>query len=362
MPVPSSRDHSTLQRNFSAWLRSQLDADVSIDNFRVPTGSGFSSETFLFDASWGDERGSFVARMAPAATDTPVFPDYDLSLQVNAMRHVAKHTDVPVPNVRWFEQDTESLGDEFYVMDFLEGRAAPDNPPYVFGSWIQELSVAERTMLTNSVADGMAGIHSVPIDEEALAFLDRPAFGSSPLDQALGYQRWYYDWARAGVEFGCIERAFEWLEANRPANDPIGISWGDARIGNVMFADLEPVAFVDWEMACLGAPEVDVCWQLAMHQFFLSILDALEMEDPFPDLFRMSTFIGRYEATSGRRLADVQWYLLYGLMRFGIIAIRTSERGYITGEMERPADPEDGIMNKALIDATIAGTNPYWDL
>ena len=50
-------------------------------------------------------------------------------------------------------------------------------------------------------------------------------------------QRRYYDWVAAdGVRSPLIERGFEWLESHWPAEDDADIfSWGDARIGNMMF-------------------------------------------------------------------------------------------------------------------------------
>ena len=36
------------------------------------------------------------------------------------------------------------------------------------------------------------------------------------------------------------------------------LSWGDSRIGNVMYRDFAPVAVLDWEMAPLGPRELDL--------------------------------------------------------------------------------------------------------
>ena len=68
-------------------------------------------------------------------------------------------------------------------------------------------------------------------------FLRRPKFVKSALDQHLAYQRWYYDWAREGVTYPILERALDWLAANRPDDDPSVLNWGDSRIGNILFDD-----------------------------------------------------------------------------------------------------------------------------
>ena len=54
-----------------------------------------------------------------------------------------------------------------------------------------------------------------------------------------------------------------------PADEgPTVLSWGDSRIGNVMYRDFEPVAVLDWEMAGLGPREVDVGWFIYAHRVF----------------------------------------------------------------------------------------------
>ena len=114
-------------------------------------------------------------------------------------------------------------------------------------------------------------------DSTTSAFLMRPEHGDTALDQQLGYQRWYYDWAREGATYPLIERTFEWLEANRPTDVRTVFNWGDSRIGNMLWQDFEPVAVLDWEMATVGPPEVDVAWMIFLHSFFQDLAARFEM-------------------------------------------------------------------------------------
>ncbi len=365
MPVPSSRDRDRIRAGLARWLSERVGSRVEVSELGVPDGAGFSSETFLFDATWDGVTRPLVCRMAPDDDDLPVFPTYDLGLQVGAMAMVRERAPtVPVPNVRWYEPDPGPLGGEFYVMDRVRGRGAPDYPPYVFGSWITEASPAERRRVQDHTLDLMAAIHAIEVDDTVVGLLSRPRFGDTPLDQHLGHERWYYEWARDGVVHPLIERAFDWLEAHRPATDPVGVNWGDARIGNILFdvdGDLSPTAVVDWEMACLGAPEADVAWQLVLHHFFCDIAAVLEMDDPVPDLFRVDDVVEHYEASSGRRLTDLEWYYVFGHLRFAIISLRTSRRAIASGDMAPPDEPGGLVSNARVLEATLAGTNPYWE-
>ena len=51
---------------------------------------------------------------------------------------------------------------------------------------------------------------------------------------------------------------------------------------------------------------------------------------------------------------------MFDHLRFAIISVRTSVRAVATGDMEPPGEPEDLVSNKALLESSIAGTNPYW--
>ena len=349
MPLPSSRDREVLRKGLEAWLGATVGESATIEKLDVPEGAGFSSETYLFDAKWGGQTHGLVTRMGPDQADYPVFPSYDLSLQVKSMAWVQNRSDVPVPNVRWHETDESVLGGEFYVMDRLDASSAPDNPPYVFGGWVCDATPAQRRSMQRNIAGLMAQLHALEIDDEAMAFLNRPQHGATPLDQQLAYQRWYYDWGRENREYPVIERAFAWLEANRPAPDPIGLSWGDSRVGNVLWkpgtAGGEVVAVVDWEMACLGAPATDVAWQLVLHQFFLDLAGLMGMPDPFPDLFVPAEFVADYEEFSGKPLDNLGWYFVFGQLRYAIVSIRTGWRSVAADERPPPDSPEDILMN-----------------
>ncbi len=360
MPVPSSRDREDLRARFQAWLaaKPETGGDVSVAELAVPEGTGMSSETLLVDARVGGRAERFVVRMEPERTDTPVFPTYDLHLQAAAMRLVSGHSDVPVPTVRWFEEDAALMGAPFFVMDRVDGAAPPDMPPYVFGSWLTEASPEDRARLQDQMVRVLAGVHTVDVSGPDAAFLDRPEHGDSPTAQHLGYQRWYYEWAREGVTYPIIETALDWLEANRPAERPAVLNWGDSRIGNVLWSDFTPAAVVDWEMAALGVPEVDVTWALHLHDFFHGLTVTYGMPDLLPGFLLWDDVVGRYEEVSGRTLQDLQYWLVFAALRYAIISIRTTMRAVKTGDLPEPPTPEEGLMNIDLLRSYLEGGRP----
>jgi len=355
--MPSSRDTQAIQTALEAWLTKQVGESVSLSDMRAPQGAGFSAETLLFDASWASEAGSFVLKMPPLASDLPVFETYDLGLQVNIVRIAAERSEMLVPNVRWYEQDSSVLGAEFYIMDQVDGRAAPDNPPYIFGSWVTEASVVERRHVQKTLATNLVALHNIEVDDEIEALL-RQGDGS-PIDQHLRAQREYYEWCRDDYEFPLLLEALDWLEANRPEEDPVAISWGDARIGNTLFDGVDAKACVDWEMATLAAPELDVAWSLVLHHFFLEVLRVMEMQNPLPDFFVADEWLSDYAEAGGPDLPNLEWWYMFGLVRYGILSTRVNRRRNLTENLPEPESSEGLILNAELIRATLAGNNPY---
>ena len=139
--TPWRRSLDEIEPALSAWALARFAEPVTVANVASP-GNGMSSETVLFDvynvAEGGVDR--YVARLAPLPDLYPVFPDYDLELQRKCMDLVRAHTDVPAPEVAFFERDPEWLGTPFLVMRRIDGDAPPDIPPYVFGGWVMDAS------------------------------------------------------------------------------------------------------------------------------------------------------------------------------------------------------------------------------
>ena len=121
---------------------------------------------------------------------------------------VAERSSVPVPSTPWLVESDGWVGSPFLVMGRLDEVAPTDVPSYVFGGWLVELGLVGQAELQSNVVGVLAALHAITPPSADLEFLARPQFGASALDQHLGYQRWYYEWARAGVRYPLIERAF----------------------------------------------------------------------------------------------------------------------------------------------------------
>jgi aminoglycoside phosphotransferase (APT) family kinase protein len=360
----SSRDPATVPGLLETWLAGALPpgAGPEVTLLSGIDANGMSSETLVFDAAWteGGQRrtAAYVARVAPAPQDFPVFMDYALQDQYDAMRIVGERTDVPVPTVGLFEPTGEVLGTPFFLMDRIEGVVPPDVPPYNWGdNWLADASAEEQRRLQDNTVKAIAGLHAIPDAEQTFAFLDRASYpGETPLARNLAWVRAWYEWAVPDLGRSPIaERALDWLEANLPdtsASDTV-LCWGDSRIGNVMFKDFAPIGVLDWEMAAIGPREMDLSWVAFAHMVFESITEVFGMPG-MPHFLREDDILATYAEITGVRLGDLTWYHVYNAVQWCVVFMRTGARSIHFGEVERPDDIETLFHHKPLMERLLA--------
>ena len=361
-PRTSTRDRAALHDALVDWLSGRVD-DPAVSELVVPESNGMSSETLLFEASWRDGGArvhqACAARLAPDPGAAPVFPVYDLARQFRVMRLVGERAGVPVPATLWLELDTTALGVPFFVMERVDGLVPPDVMPYPFGSWLSEADPADQRRLQDAAVRTLAAIHGAAVDDDDIGFLRLPGPGDSALRRHVADTAAYYEWVVSdGARSPLIERAFAWLDDHWPKEEsPEVVSWGDARIGNMMFRDFEPVAVLDWEMAATGPREIDLGWMIYLHRFLDDI--AVQAGLPgMPHFMRTDDVIATYAVASGVEPRDMAFFTLYAALRHAVVMSRVARRQVLFGEIAMPADPDDMIMHRSTVEEMLAGT--YW--
>lgn len=288
----------------------------------------------------------------------PIFPVYDMPRQFRVMSTVRRVTDVPVPEPLWVEEDPALVGQPFMVMRKIHGDVPADNPLYVFGdNWLFDAAEREQRKLQEGTVDVLARLHAAPADE--FAFLQEGVAGTTALRRL--YQKEildYYAWVAAEVRSPLLERSLRWLEQRWPVDEgDTVLSWGDARIGNMMYRDFEPVAVLDWEMASLGPREVDVAWCQFFHEFFHGVAVKFGMQG-MPSFMRRDDVVASYEKLSGHTCRDMDWYGLFGATRFAINMLRVGLRSIHFGQSAMPDDVDALIVHGTDMEQMMAGT--YW--
>ncbi|HEX2284007.1 MAG TPA: phosphotransferase family protein [Mycobacterium sp.] len=354
----SSRDVSTLPGVMARWLSKVLPGGVTPE-VTVESGvdaNGMSSETIILSSRWTEDgqqrQEKWVARVAPAPQDVPVFSEYRMDHQFELIRLVGEKTDVPVPRVRWLEPTGSVLGTPFFLMDYVEGQVPPDVMPYTFGNnWFADAPAERQRELQDATVEVIAKLHSIPEPEKTFGFLDD---GSEPnaLRRNLNWLKSWYEFAVPDIgRSDLVERALDWLEANWPADvaatDPV-LVWGDSRVGNVLYSDFRPVAVLDWEMAVLGPREMDVAWIIFAHMVFQELAGLAGLPG-LPDFMREADVKSTYTGLTGVELGDLHWFYVYSAVIWACVFMRTSARRVRFGEIEKPDDVESLFYHGGLL-------------
>jgi aminoglycoside phosphotransferase (APT) family kinase protein len=93
----------------------------------------------------------------------------------------------------------------------------------------------------------------------------------------------------------------------------------------VVAPDLSIAAVLDWEMAVLGPPELDLGWWLMFEKVaFEGFRTGVPWPDGVPD---RATTIARYEVLLGRPDNDIHYYEILAALKLAIINIRLLELG-----------------------------------
>jgi len=316
-------DLATVTPRLQEWFRTTLpDArDLVFDDVEAPQASGVANETLMCDATWSaagvKQSQRFVIRLA---TLDFLYKDVDFAahrLMYESLRDVEG---VPVPDIIGHEDTGSVLGRPFFVMNRIEGRVPADTPPFHSAGWVKdETTEADRREMWTDAVTVMARMHT--LDASRFAFLQRPALGASGLEQDLQYWLDYEPWALNGRRSTVIETAAQWLKDNIPERKCTELSWGDSRVGNMMFRDNKVVAVFDWDMVGLAGAESDLAWWTIM-DYFNTITSGVPRLTGIGD---PAETIHLWQEITGRDVPDLWWHLVYAAYRMSTILSRLSD-------------------------------------
>jgi aminoglycoside phosphotransferase (APT) family kinase protein len=356
--TPWRRDPIELASRLRDWALSEISPTAELKVLAAPE-NGNAADTVLFDLQVDDQIERLVAKMAPLPSAVSVFQDVHIAMQARVMRLIAARTAVPVPTVKGVWLDESFLGVPFLVMTRSPGREPRDDPPYVFGGWVVDMTPEERAEMQRNTVRLLVQIHELTPETTDLSFVPQPAAGADTLDQHLADQRSYYAWVCDELRIPLVERMLDWLTANRPAvPGPTVLNWGDARIGNILWDGPTPAAVLDWDMATLGPGEIDLGWTISQHHFFQSMARSAGVPG-LPDFMRRDDVCAAYTELSGRPVEHLDWFEVFAGLRLASISARTRLRHIAYGHATMPEDPDDLVAFRPLLESMLAGT--YWD-
>ncbi|MFJ8749038.1 phosphotransferase family protein [Streptomyces sp. NPDC102441] len=236
-------------------------------------------------------------------------------------------TDVPHARLLAASDGADVLDRPFYLMELVDGWSPMQ------GGWAApfDTGLGARAGLARELVDGAARMARVDWKAVGLEGFGKP---DGFLDRQV--DRWLSHLSGFGFrELPGLDEAAAWLRAHRPASFRPGIMHGDYQFANVMFrngAPAELAAIIDWEMATIGDPLLDLGWVLVAwppegdDMTESRYLDYAGMP-PRDDLLE------HYASVSGLDVTEIDYYVVLARFKLAIV-LEASVARYAKGEAD----------------------------
>jgi aminoglycoside phosphotransferase (APT) family kinase protein len=272
---------------------------------------GHSNLTYLIRVGAKD----MVLRRPPFGTKAKTAHDMNREYRIlSALHPVFPYCPRPVA----YADDASIMGCPFYVMERVSGIILRRDLPSGL-----DLEAGHVRRLFQELVNVHVELHS--IDYHAIGLTDFGKPRGYVERQVLGWSKRYRA-ARTPDAPDC-ESIMAWLEAHMPPDsDNPAIIHNDFKLDNTVLDKENPtkiIGVLDWEMATIGDPLMDLGGSLAYW---------VEPDDP-PELLAIRTMpthlagalsrkemVDYYAQRSGRAIEDFSFYYCFGLFRLAVIA------------------------------------------
>jgi aminoglycoside phosphotransferase (APT) family kinase protein len=248
--------------------------------------------------------------------------------EVRLLRALAGTAVPHAPLVASCESGDVLDGAVFYLMDPVDGVNAGETVPEPARG-----SAAVRHAMGLSLVDALARLAGVDYQAAGLDGFGRPdGFLQRQVPRWLSELKGYSSLeGYPGFSVRSVEAVARWLMTNQPANFEPGVIHGDYHFANVIFDRVEPQvrAIVDWEMATVGDPLMDLGALLAIWPASDGEPDLLDSAlSRLGGLPSEAELTARYAGQSARDLSGIDWYVVAACFKLGIVLEGTHARAF----------------------------------
>lgn len=281
--------------------------------------SGFSNLSYLLSAGGLD----LVLRRPPIGTRPK--SGHDMSREFRVLSALQPGF-AECPRPLHFCADESVIGAPFYVVERIRGIILRRDYP-------AEIAATPALVRAQQLAliDVLARLHG----------LDYAALGLADLGQPEGYvarqvRGWSERFAIARTDDAPLaDDLTAWLAANTPPESGrAALVHNDYKLDNVVFDARQPerlIGVLDWEMATIGDPMMDLGCSLA---YWVEPGDGPELlatrmlPTHMPGSLSRAEVLARYAIASGIPLSDFRFYRVFGLFRLAAIVQQIYYRYY----------------------------------
>jgi aminoglycoside phosphotransferase (APT) family kinase protein len=284
---------------------------------------------------------AMILRRPPAGTKAKTA--HDMGREFRVLEKLNPH--FPVPRPLAYCEDESLIGSTFYVMEKLEGVILRRDLPKTLSYTPEQ---ARRLCL--NLLDVQIRLHTLDYEKIGLGDLGKPA----------GYvERQVSGWCERFEkvitdDIPRCEAIIAWIKSKRPADSPRpGIIHNDYRFDNVVLSPADNstiIGVLDWEMATLGDPLMDLGSSLA---YWVQAGDPPPMQavrmqpSNLPGMLSRDEIARYYGDKTGRDIGNTDFYYVFGLFRLAVIAQQIYYR-YKLGQTKNPRYQAFGMFVTVL--------------
>lgn len=250
-----------------------------------------------------------------------------------------------VPTVIATCSDPAIMDCDFYVMERLHGIIPRQNLPKDL-----TLSVEDTRRLCLNVIDKMIELHQIDYQQAGLASIAKGA--GYVARQVTGWSERYRQAKTEDV--GDFENVMQWLHDKMPPQDlATCLIHNDFRFDNVVLNPENPtevIGVLDWEMATLGDPLMDLGNTLAywVQADDDAVFQSVRRQPThLAGMLTRQEVIAYYGEKTGYRVDHFDFYAIFGLFRLAVIVQQIYYR-YFHSQTTNPAFADFGKFSNYL--------------
>lgn len=295
-------------------LREVLDWDPQQVEITALSG-GYSNLTYLINS----EKGKFALRRPPMGYK--ISTAHDMVREYSVLKALEQAGYSRSPQAVYLEQDENILGAPFFIMEFIEGQILRGNSPLA-----QKLVPEKYRILSQQAIVSLHELHELELEDSKLIELGKP--DGYVQRQVTGWANRYQN-AKTD-QIPALEKVAEWLKIHQPEHSETAFIHNDYKYDNLVL-DLENginiKAVLDWEMATVGDPLMDLGTSLAYwaQEDDPAVLKHFNASH-FPGNLTRQEVINYYQSKSGKRLDQMVFYYVFGLFKVAVIAQQIYKR------------------------------------
>ncbi len=299
-------------------LRAYLESVLSCNSDQITItqiSGGYSNLTFLVTTP----KQKLILRRPPFGEKIAKAHDMGREFRILESLQKAGYSKSPKPIM--FCEDESVFGAHFFLMEFVDGFILRNKTPE--GT---EFQPGDFNQLSKNALDCLIELHGLELQDSGLIHLGKPE----------GYaQRQVEGWAERYFkakthELAEMEMAASWLKSNLPITEPIAFIHNDFKYDNLVLdrsSKTEIKAVLDWEMATVGNPLMDLgtslaYWAQAEDPQILKMFNLSHL----PGNFSRQQVIDYYSGKTGLAMDNFTFYYVFGLFKVAVIAQQIFKR------------------------------------